>query len=133
MHMCFGRWLEMAGMFLLSGWILSIQSCDLCVRICLLGFAFFVKTFFMNLRILNCFIGAAACVTVFSCTKNPGGVTGAAEGKIVYVFSNDYHDNANAVLAYRHMSDGSLVRLRGSEFVREGAGVGTPGEGGGTV
>ena len=94
----------------------------------MLGFAFFVKTFFMNSRILNCFIGAAACVTVFSCTKNSGGVTGAAEGKIVYVLSNDYHDDANAVLAYRHMSDGSLVPLPGSPFLTHGAGVGNPNE-----
>jgi 6-phosphogluconolactonase (cycloisomerase 2 family) len=118
----------MGGMSLSSGWILSVQSCDLCVRICLLGFAFFVKTFFMNSRLLNCFIGAAACVTLFSCTKNPGGVSGAAEGKIVYVMSNDYHENANAVLAYRHMSDGSIVPLPGSPFLTHGAGVGNPDE-----
>lgn len=90
---------------------------------------FFVKTFFMNARLLNCFFGLGACLFIFSCTKNPGGgVAGAAEGKIVYVLSNDYHDNANAVLAYRHMSDGSLVPLPGSPFLTRGAGVGNPKE-----
>jgi 6-phosphogluconolactonase (cycloisomerase 2 family) len=95
----------------------------------LLGFAFFVKTFFMNPRLLNCFFGAVACVSLFSCTKNPGGVSGAAEGKIVYVLSNDYHDGANAVLAYRHMPDGSVVPMSGSPFLTGGSGVGNPSEG----
>ncbi len=82
----------------------------------------------MNSRLLNCFLGASACVTLFACTKNPGGVTGAAEGKIVYVLSNDYHEGANAVLAYRHKPDGSMVPLPGSPFLTSGAGVGNPGE-----
>jgi 6-phosphogluconolactonase (cycloisomerase 2 family) len=82
----------------------------------------------MNSRLLNCFFGVAACVAFFSCTKNPGGVSGAAEGKIVYVLSNDYHEGANAVLAYRHMSDGTVVPLPGSPFLTRGAGVGNPQE-----
>ena len=83
----------------------------------------------MNPRLLNCFFGAVACVSLFSCTKNPGGVSGAAEGKIVYVLSNDYHDGANAVLAYRHMPDGSVVPMSGSPFLTGGSGVGNPSEG----
>jgi 6-phosphogluconolactonase (cycloisomerase 2 family) len=83
----------------------------------------------MNPRLLNCFLGATACFALFACTKNPPGVGGAAEGKIVYVLSNDYHENANAVLAYRHKADGSIVPLPGSPFLTSGAGVGNPGEG----
>jgi 6-phosphogluconolactonase (cycloisomerase 2 family) len=81
----------------------------------------------MNTRLVYCLLGAAACVGFFSCTKNPGGgVTGAAEGKIVYVLSNDYHDNANAILAYRHKDDGTMVPLQGSPFLTRGAGVANP-------
>ena len=68
-----------------------------------------------------------ACV-LSSCSKQQGGVGAAEQNKIVYVLSNDYHDNANAVLAYKRKSDGTLEPLAGSPFFTRGAGVGNPKE-----
>ncbi len=45
---------------------------------------------------------------------------------VVYLQSNNFNDNQNAVLAYRTMSDGSLQPLAGSPYLTGGAGVGNP-------
>lgn len=42
---------------------------------------------------------------------------------ILYVETNDFHNNANAILAYRDKGDGNLVPLEGSPFLTYGAGV----------
>jgi len=82
----------------------------------------------MNTRILWLAAGIVAAAGLSSCSKQQGGVEGAAQDKIVYVLSNDYHDNANAVLAYRRKPDGTMVPLPGSPFLTHGAGLGNPTE-----
>ncbi len=67
----------------------------------------------------------AACVSFSACNKRSGNPIEDG-GKIVYVISNDYHDNANAVLAYRHKPDGTLAPLPGSPFLTHGAGLANP-------
>jgi len=82
----------------------------------------------MNTRLLVAGAGLTALTALFSCNKQPGGVGERAEGKLVYVLSNDYHDNANAVWAYKKKADGSLEALPGSPFYTQGAGAGNPKE-----
>lgn len=72
--------------------------------------------------------GVVAAAWLSSCSKQQGGVGEAEQNKIVYVLSNDYHDNANAVLAYRRKPDGTLQALPGSPFLTRGAGLGNPSE-----
>src|SRR5579863_9479285 len=86
----------------------------------------FLKLTLMNVRLFYGVAGFAICSAVFSCEKRGGGPEGTDGGKIVYVISNDYHDNANAVLAYRRMPDGSLAPLPGSPFPTHGAGLANP-------
>src|ERR1700753_1286028 len=83
----------------------------------------------MNTRLLFAVAGVAVAVGMSSCSKQQGGVGAAEQNKIVYVLSNDYHDNANAVLAYKRKSDGSLEAVSGRPFLTHGAGVGNPTEG----
>jgi hypothetical protein len=80
----------------------------------------------MKMRLLMAVAGSAALTTFLACNKHAGGPEGTDGGKIVYVESNDYHDNANAILAYRKMTDGTLTPLAGSPFLTHGAGVANP-------
>jgi len=80
----------------------------------------------MNVRLFYGVAGFAICSAVFSCEKRSGGPEGTDGGKVVYVISNDYHENANAVLAYRRKPDGSLAPLPGSPFLTQGAGLANP-------
>ena len=82
----------------------------------------------MNTRLLFAVAGMAFAAGITSCSKQQGGVGAAEQNKIVYVLSNDYHDNANAVLAYKRTSNGTLEPLPGSPFLTSGAGVGNPTE-----
>ncbi|HET6253205.1 MAG TPA: beta-propeller fold lactonase family protein [Puia sp.] len=79
----------------------------------------------MNLRLLVCATGVVACGMFSACHKGPGNPIEDG-GRIVYVISNDYHDNANAVLAYRRKPDGTLASLPGSPFPTHGAGLANP-------
>ncbi len=45
---------------------------------------------------------------------------------VVYVETNNFNDNQNAVLAYRDMGDGKLEPLAGSPFMTNGSGVANP-------
>ncbi|HTR30758.1 MAG TPA: beta-propeller fold lactonase family protein [Puia sp.] len=80
----------------------------------------------MNARVLYGVAGLVIGSAMFSCNKKGGGPEGTDGGKVVYVISNDYHENANAVLAYRRKPDGTLVPLAGSPFLTHGAGLGNP-------
>jgi 6-phosphogluconolactonase (cycloisomerase 2 family) len=80
----------------------------------------------MKMRLLMAVAGSAALTTFLACNKHAGGPEGTDGGKIVYVESNDYHDNANAILAYRKTADGTLTPLAGSPFLTHGAGVANP-------
>ncbi len=79
----------------------------------------------MNARLLYGFVGVVICGVIFSCNKRSGNPIEDG-GKVVYVISNDYHDNANAVLAYRRRPDGTLATLPGSPFLTHGAGLANP-------
>ena len=45
---------------------------------------------------------------------------------VVYVQTNNFNDNQNAILAYRDKGDGNLEPLAGSPFATNGSGVGNP-------
>ncbi len=80
----------------------------------------------MKARLIYGVAGLFVCAAISSCNKrilNPQGEDG---GKIVYLISNDYHDNANAVLAYKRKADGTLTPLPGSPFWTNGAGLANP-------
>ncbi len=80
----------------------------------------------MKMRLLYGAIGVTVCAALFSCNKhhdNPGADDG---GKLVYLETNDFHDNSNAILAYRQRADGSLTPLPGSPFLTGGAGLANP-------
>ncbi len=59
-----------------------------------------------------------------SCDKEAQSVT--ATPCIVYVQTNNFNDNQNAVLAYRDNGDGNLQPITGSPFLTKGSGVGNP-------
>ncbi|MDR3716513.1 MAG: beta-propeller fold lactonase family protein [Puia sp.] len=80
----------------------------------------------MRTRLLNYGLIAVCFTTLFSCTKNPGIYQEPRDGKTIYVESNDYHANSNAILAYRQKADGSLEKLPGSPFYTGGAGLANP-------
>jgi len=79
----------------------------------------------MNGYLLFGVAGVAVCAVMYSCNKRSGNPIEDG-GKIVYTISNDYHDNANAVLAYRRKPDGTLAPLPGSPFLTHGAGLANP-------
>lgn len=80
----------------------------------------------MSVRLLYSTAGVVLFGVLFAaCNKGPANPDQDG-GKIVYVISNDYHDNANAVLAYRRMSNGTLAALPGSPFPTHGAGLANP-------
>ncbi len=60
---------------------------------------------------------------LFSCTDHSD-PTGRAD--ILYVQTNNFQDNQNAVLAYRDKGNGNLEPLAGSPFLTNGSGVGNP-------
>lgn len=69
----------------------------------------------------------AVALLAGSCKKddNNGGTT-PAPYDVVYVESNNYMDNQNAILAYKHKDDGTLEQLDGSPYLTGGSGVGDP-------
>ncbi len=60
-----------------------------------------------------------------ACNKNPGGPSDNP-GDIVYLESNQYGSNENAILAYYNDGTGKLSPLPGSPFKTGGAGIGNP-------
>src|SRR4051812_34267375 len=51
---------------------------------------------------------------------------GTTAQDIVYIQTNDFNSNQNAILAYRIGADAALTPLAGSPFATGGAGVGNP-------
>ncbi|HKH59846.1 MAG TPA: beta-propeller fold lactonase family protein [Flavitalea sp.] len=45
---------------------------------------------------------------------------------VIYIQTNNYEENQNGILAYKHKEDGTLEALPGSPFLTRGAGVGNP-------
>ena len=71
------------------------------------------------------FTAFAATLAFAACKKdNNNSTTTTAE--VVYVETNDFAAGQNAVLAYRHSSDGSMTPLTGSPFATGGTGLGNP-------
>jgi 6-phosphogluconolactonase (cycloisomerase 2 family) len=71
-----------------------------------------------------------ACVvlSVWGCKKN-NGVNGKTSEDVIYLENNDFHDNQNAILAYRKNDDGTLSALAGSPFYTGGSGIANPTQG----
>ncbi len=59
-----------------------------------------------------------------SCKKSPD--TQTVKSDILYIETNNYQDNQNAVIAYRDKGNGKLEPLDGSPFLTNGSGVGNP-------
>lgn len=66
---------------------------------------------------------AAILFFAAGCDKN---ATQVGSSDILYVETNNFLDNQNAVLAYRDLGDGKLEPLQGSPFLTGGSGVGNP-------
>ena len=60
-----------------------------------------------------------------SCDKTDTSVTAAGD-EIVYVQTNNFAENQNAILAYKNSGDGKLMPLTGSPFLTGGTGLGNP-------
>ena len=73
------------------------------------------------------FIASIALVT-FSCRKNNHDNNMAMED-VIYLENNDFHDNQNAIIAYRNTGNGTLVALPGSPYSTGGAGIANPKQG----
>lgn len=61
----------------------------------------------------------------FSCKKNEDN-TDTGPYDVVYLQTNNFNSNQNAVLAYKAKSDGTLAPLSGSPYLTKGSGVGNP-------
>lgn len=66
---------------------------------------------------------ALVALLAASCKKEP---ESRPKSTVVYIQTNNYQDNQNAILAYRHKDNGTLEALPGSPFLTGGAGVGNP-------
>jgi 6-phosphogluconolactonase (cycloisomerase 2 family) len=61
------------------------------------------------------------------CTKDNGeGTSNNKKGEIIYVETNNYQNNQNAILAYKRKDNGTLEQLPGSPYATGGEGVGNP-------
>jgi 6-phosphogluconolactonase (cycloisomerase 2 family) len=67
---------------------------------------------------------AVLAVIAFSCKKDDHEEKPTSD--VIYVETNDFHDNQNAVLAYVNKGNGMVEELPGSPFPTGGAGVGNP-------
>ena len=65
-------------------------------------------------------------ITVTSCQHNHDHDFNRNE--VVYVETNDYHANQNAILAYTHKADGTLEQIPGSPFSTNGSGLSNTGQ-----
>ncbi len=65
------------------------------------------------------------CITVFlaGCHHEPVPLKTA---DVIYIETNNYHNNQNAVLAYRRYGNGTTEPLPGSPFLTNGAGIANP-------
>lgn len=66
----------------------------------------------------------ASVLLLGSCKKNGDDHNGPYE--VLYVQTNNFNDNQNAVLAYKDKGNGQLEPLAGSPFLTGGSGVGNP-------
>ena len=84
------------------------------------------KTFlpFRNTRLAAAFAVLLSFFLV-SCDKTDNSVAAAGD-EIVYMQTNNFVDNQNAILAYKNSGDGMLVPLAGSPFLTGGTGLGNP-------
>lgn len=70
------------------------------------------------------------CLTAFftllftSCHDDHNQNTGSYD--VIYVQTNDFNGNGNAILAYRHNINGNLEQIPGSPFSTGGSGIGNP-------
>lgn len=65
------------------------------------------------------------CSLFASCDKADTNVI-AANDEIVYMQTNNFLDNQNAIIAYKNSGDGMLTQIAGSPFLTGGAGIGNP-------
>jgi 6-phosphogluconolactonase (cycloisomerase 2 family) len=72
----------------------------------------------------KCIYIAVLAVIAFSCKKDDH--EGRHKTDVIYVETNDFHNNENAIIAYRNKGDGTVEELTGSPFPTGGAGVGNP-------
>ena len=71
------------------------------------------------------FYALAAASLLFSSLKAEGKKTASMED-VIYVQTNDFHGNQNAVIAYRYTGHGKLTQIPGSPFMTGGSGIGNP-------
>lgn len=87
------------------------------------------KIFFIKepARFINQFMVLFLFSTVFvmsSCHKQDA--PQPSKEPVIYVENNDFHDNKNAILAFRINAAGKMESLPGSPFLTGGAGLGNP-------
>ncbi len=63
---------------------------------------------------------------LLSLSETAAAAKGKIAGEIIYVQTNGYDGNGNAVLAYRHSGGGRLKQIPGSPFKTGGSGIGNP-------
>ncbi len=63
-------------------------------------------------------------MSLVSCGKDDNNNSGPYD--VVYLQTNNFNDNQNAILAYRDKGNGKLEPLAGSPFLTNGSGVGNP-------
>lgn len=66
----------------------------------------------------------AFCLFLLACKKDDNTTNNSAAADIIYIETNNYMDNQNAILAYRHLDDGSMTLM--GTYPTNGSGVGNP-------
>ncbi len=85
----------------------------------------FIKSSLVSSCHAVCFFLLVAAFMVSSCNKHDTPKPVQKE-PVIYVESNDFHDNKNAIIAFRINAEGSMEPLPGSPFLTGGAGLGNP-------
>lgn len=65
-------------------------------------------------------------ISIASSCNKPDMPMSMSREPVIYVENNDFHDNKNAVLAFRINEEGKMKALPGSPFLTGGAGLGNP-------
>ena len=79
----------------------------------------YVKTVFALLALAIIMFFQSSC-------KKEDGTPGKSE--IIYVGTNNYHENQNAIVAYQYAANGTLQQIPGSPFLTKGTGVSNLGQ-----
>ncbi|MEO5891746.1 MAG: hypothetical protein ABIQ31_15975 [Ferruginibacter sp.] len=70
-------------------------------------------------NVFKLLVSLSMITLLVACRHEPG----HEKNEIIYIESNNYHANQNAIIAYARQPDGSMEQIPGSPFLTKGAGL----------